>query len=299
MSFIIKYGTKDNNYDVSVYAREKLTRNNITKIPSKDANRIKLFGDISGNEVKYIFLTIGDTDFQYNALMTIYIDNSSKTVSTVSDNDIDNELLAIHNNITIDNGILAQNIEMQKMAVRYLTGSEKILELGAGVGMLSLTMGYILAKSNNVDYLASECNTSSFEKLVINRDANNMKFKACQCTLSDRKMIQQKWIDGDSKIIQTFIKTAIWDELIKEYNIDFDTLVFDNEGGFLYILTDMRDKLSNVNLIILKNDFSRIRDKVNCTNMLLASNFYLDYNEGGGIGPSADDFYQVWKKSKE
>lgn len=299
MSFIIKYGTKDSNFDVSEYARNKLTRNNITKIPSNDVKRIRLFGDPSGNAVKYIFLTMGDTDFQYNALMTIYIDTASKTVSTVSDTDIDNELLAIHNNLSIDNGILSQNIEMQKMAVRYLTGNEKILELGAGVGILSLTMGYILAKANNADYLAAECNNSLFSQLVKNRDANNMNFKTCECTLSKRKMIQQTWLDNNSSVISKDVEIMNWDQLVEKYNIAFDTLVFDNEGGFLYILSDMREMLVNINLIILNNDFGRFNDRIRCENMLLANNFYLDYNDGGGIGPSADNFYQVWKKSQQ
>jgi hypothetical protein len=93
------------------------------------------------------------------------------------------------------------------------------------------------------------------------------------------------------------VNTIKYDELLSKYNIHFDTLVIDCEGAFYYILMDTPEILANINLIIMENDYKDINHKNYIDNILLQNNFYRDYVEGGGWGPCAHNFFEVWKKN--
>ena len=87
-----------------------------------------------------------------------------------------------------------------------------------------------------------------------------------------------------------------YDELVKKYNIAFDTLVLDCEGAFYYILQDMPEILTNIKLIIMENDYNDINHKNYIDTILQNNNFKVDYSESGGWGPCINKFYEVWIK---
>jgi hypothetical protein len=81
-------------------------------------------------------------------------------------------------------------------------------------------------------------------------------------------------------------KYITYSELLKKYNIIFDTLVIDCEGAFYYILLDMPEILTNINLIIMENDyFKNIEHKHYIDKILKENNFKVDYSQNGGSGP--------------
>ena len=94
----------------------------------------------------------------------------------------------------------------------------------------------------------------------------------------------------------TWVNTITLENLKNKYSIEFDTLVLDCEGAFYYILLDMPDILSNINLIIMENDYHDISKKNEIDDILVKNNFTRDYVEGGGWGPCVNNFFEVWIK---
>ena len=173
----------------------------------------------------------------------------------------------------------------QKMAVRYLRGQEKVLEIGGNIGRNSLVIASILENSNNLVTLESDVNIS--KQLSENRDLNNMKFYIESSALSKRKLIQKDWDTKPSETLEPnfkWVNTITLEQLKTKYNIKFDTLVLDCEGAFNYILMDMSEILDNINLIIMENDYHVLEQKKYVDNILIKNNFYVDYTENGGGG---------------
>jgi FkbM family methyltransferase len=183
------------------------------------------------------------------------------------------------------------------MVVRYLTGNEKVLEIGANIGRNTLVIASILNNDRNL--LTLECDENISKQLIENRDINNFNFYVENSALSKRKLIQKDWDTFPSDILYdsfNWVNTITLEELKNKYNIQFDTLVLDCEGAFYYILMDMPEILDNINLIIMENDYYNINHKLYINEVLMLNNFYIDYVEGGGWGECADYFFEVWKK---
>ena len=59
---------------------------------------------------------------------------------------------------------------------------------------------------------------------------------------------------------------------------------------------DMHEILTNINLIIMENDYYDLSKKNEVDKILKQNNFYVDYTQSGGWGPCANYFFQVWKR---
>ena len=91
-------------------------------------------------------------------------------------------------------------------------------------------------------------------------DENNMQFHIECCALSKRKLLQKEntlniipsdhLIEGYNKIKNTTIN-----DLQDKYNLQFDTLVADCDGGLYYILQDEPNLLDQFSMIIVVNDY--------------------------------------------
>jgi FkbM family methyltransferase len=184
------------------------------------------------------------------------------------------------------------------MAVKYLTGNEKVLEIGGNIGRNSLIISSLLKDPTNFVTMESDSNIA--KQLTENRNLNNMNFNIENAALSNRKLIQKGWdtIPSD-EILPGYnsVNTITLTELYSKYNIDFDTLVLDCEGAFYYILIDMPEILNNIKLIIMENDYWDISKKNYIDTILKNNNFFVDYKEEGGWGPCYNNFFEVWKKN--
>jgi FkbM family methyltransferase len=182
------------------------------------------------------------------------------------------------------------------MAVKYLTGNEKVLEIGGNIGRNSLIIASIL-KNNNLVTLESDIDIA--KQLEENRDLNNYNFHIECSALSNRKLIQKGWDTKPSDTLEEgykWVNTITFENLKIKYNIEFDTLVLDCEGAFYYILMDSPQILNNINLILMENDYHDITKKNYIDDILKKNNFYVDYVESGGWGPCYNNFFEVWKK---
>jgi FkbM family methyltransferase len=293
------YGLIDNNIDVTEICLSKMLHNNIITIPNDDCNRANYFTDPLPNILKKVFININDKLTEYEHFYTIKINITDYTIFTISKQDVDNKIASLHSKLHIKYGNFSEEFPEQKMAVKYLTGNEKVLEIGGNIGRNSLIIGQILKENGNTNFVTLESDSDIAKQLQENRDLNNLNFFIENSALSKRKLIQKGWdtvVSDTLKEGYKFVNTITLDELYAKYNIIFDTLVLDCEGAFYYILIDMPEILNSVNLIIMENDYLDITKKQYIDDVLIKNNFYVDYSESGGWGPCYNNFFEVWKK---
>jgi len=290
----ILYGTMEKNIDVTEICYNRLMHNNIITIPSDDYVRASYFTDPQYGVLKKIFISDEKTNiFEYD--ITIIINVITKEITTYSDEKLKN----IQNKLKIKYGTFDQELPEQKLAARYLTGNEKVLEIGSNIGRNSLIIGYILNQNNNNNFVTMESDTNTVNQLIENRDINNLNFHIENSALSKRKLIQKGWDTIPSETVlkgYKLVNTISVEELNNKYNIVFDTLVLDCEGAFYYILMDMPEILNNINLILMENDYHNAQHYEYVNNKLTENNFKLDYSQCGGWGPCQNNFFEVWKK---
>jgi FkbM family methyltransferase len=207
------------------------------------------------------------------------------------------KLKDIHSKLLINHGSFEDEYPEQLISVKYLTGNEKVLEIGANIGRNTLIISYLLNDDSNL--LTLECDTDIFNKLIENKALNHFNFNTENAALSSRKLIQKDWdtIPSEEILDGYFpVNTITLLELKKKYPIYFDTLILDCEGAFYYILMDTPEILNGIKLIIMENDYHIIEHKKYIDSILKNNNFYVEFTYSGGWGPCFDNFYEVWKK---
>ena len=147
-----------------------------------------------------------------------------------------------------------------------------------------------------------ECDPTSFEILLTNRNKNNFNFNTENCALSHRPLILSGWNSTpfDGLNIPTGhikVNTITFNFLEKKYNIKFDTLVVDCEGALYYILLDDPTMLNNIITIIMENDYFDISHKNRVDDIIKENGFKRIYSVCGGWGPCENNFYEVWRKN--
>jgi FkbM family methyltransferase len=292
----ILYGTPDTSIDVTDICLTKLIIDNVIIIPYGDMNRAKYFTDPLVGVHKSMIITINDITSIYDEYTLIKINILDKTIYTESNTDIVNRLNSIHSKLKIKYGHMNDELPEQKMVARYLTGSEKVLEIGGNIGRNSLVIASIVENSN---FVVLECDIGIASQLLENRDLNNFKFYIESAALSNRKLIQKAWdtIPSDTLLNgYKWVNTITLEQLRNKYSIEFDTLVLDCEGAFYYILMDMPNILDNIRLIIMENDYHDITHKKYVDDILTKNNFRRNYVEQGGWGPCYHNFFEVWKR---
>ena len=322
----ILYGVAQHHFlDTTFAVIRNLVRNNIILLPKGDDDRAYLFTDPVPNVVKIIKYiddngveTIIVSDVQAYIDLTekrIYMHDIPQRIKDIypyetDDNhqrEIENKLREIHSTLTMVHGNMSQEFPEQGMAMRFLTGDEKVLEIGANVGRNSLLIHSILAKKGNTNFVTLESDSHIASQLQENRDANHMNFKIEASALSKRKLIQRGWdtVVSDSVLPGYHsVQTITWDELCQKYKIAFDTLILDCEGAFYYILSDMPTVLDNIKLIIMENDYYTESHKTYIDTTLTERGFKRAYVQCGGwecrhynkFPNTYMNFFEVWKK---
>ena len=293
----IYYGIQNNCIDVTNLCMENLKYGDLIIIPENDHNRTKYFADPLHGIHKFIIINDNGNVTEYDEYLEIKINVVTREVTTLNVNMINHQLQLIHNNLVIKYGSLCDEFPEQKMAVRYLTGNEKVLEIGGNIGRNSLVIASILNDSSNLVTL--ECDPFTSSQLEENKILNNLNFNVECAALSNRTLIQQGWntMPSDELLPEyNWVNTITLEQLNNKYNINFDTLIIDCEGAFYYILMDMPEILNEINLIIMENDYTDILHKNYVDEVLTNNNFKKDYVEAGGWGPCYNNFFEVWKK---
>jgi len=174
MSLTILYGTKENRREVTYICLTQLNKNNIITIPAGDIARSSYFGDHLVGIVKKVFIILNGNETEHIQNYSITINLGDYTLSTPMNlNAIDEKLNNIHRNLKIKHGSLRDEFPEQKMAVSYLTGNEKVLEIGGNIGRNSLVIASIV---NNNNFVSLETDSKIAKQLEENRDLNNLPF---------------------------------------------------------------------------------------------------------------------------
>lgn len=296
-TMIIYYGINGNCINVTNICMEKLTNENMIIIPSNDHTRALFFTDPLNGVHKFIIIDNNGIITEYDEYTEVRINLINNEITALNFNEIETKLNKIHKSLKIKHGSLNEEVPEQKMALRYLTGCEKVLEIGGNIGRNSLLIASILNNSRNLVTL--ECDSNIANQLAENRMINNLHFNIECSALSNRKLIQLGWDTIPSNVLLPgyhWVNTITLNDLKNKYNIEFDTLVLDCEGAFYYILMDMPELLNGINLIIMENDYHDINKKIYVDKILKDNNFYRDYFESGGWGPCYNNFFEVWKR---
>jgi len=303
----IFYGIIDKKIDVTQICLEQLNKNNIITIPEDDIARCNIFTDPLYGVLKKIFILKDNILTEYNHKREVIINLTSEEITTTFSDKVVQKLSEIQSKLQIKHGNFEAEYNEQILSVKYLTGNEKILELGGNIGRNSLIIAHILSQKNNNNFVTLESDEFIANQLIENRDINGFKFHVEPCALSKRKLIQKGWQTIESDVLLEGCKNVniiSFDELKKKYNIAFDTLVLDCEGAFYYILMDMPEILDNINLIIVENDYFDMEknyfeeSKKNYVDEILKKNkFYVEYFEDGGWLFCQNNFYEVWKRA--
>lgn len=292
MLFIF-YGINDNKRNVTEVCLNQKNGDIIT-IPNDDHARASIFGDHVLGIEKKIFVII-----EKNDVYKTYTYDSSHMISiNVPELEIHScdasKLSTMHNNLKIKYGSFQDELPEQILSANYLTGAEKVLEIGSNIGRNSLIIASIVK-----EFVTLETDPNVVKQLTDNRDLNHFTFHIENAALSKRKLIQSGWETKPSDVLNLgyeWVNTITLEELNAKYNIEFDTLILDCEGAFYYILMDMPEILTNIKLIIVENDYHDISHKHYVDSVLKKHNFYIQYVEPGGWGCCYNMFYEVWKK---
>jgi FkbM family methyltransferase len=314
--YTITYGVEGNAIDVTVTVYNKLIKQNILYIPDGDASRAFYFTDPVPYVLKSVFITDPNKNtVKYDHTTKIYIDLNSEQIFTNKDVvpeyiknihiDYKEKLSEIHKKIKIHFGDFTEEYSEQMMAIKNLTGNEKVLEIGGNIGRNSLIIAYILNEKKNNRLVTLESSKVIYQKLLHNKIQNpDLDFFIENSALSSKPLKQNKWDTSfyeENSVLEKdyeLVDTITFQELQEKYKIEFDTLVLDCEGAFYYILLDMPEILDNIKLIMIENDFKEEEQKKYFDETLLKRGFYNSYSEDLIIGPGniRKNFFQVWKK---
>ena len=311
----IIYGTIEKNIDITEKVFNQFVFEDCIVIPPDDNLRAALFTDPCFRIVKHIFVIgMSNSMKAFDHTTGVYIDILTNTIVTDMKRirklcgkpftDPEKKALAIHKHLTIFGGTLLQEFPEQCMIAQYLTGKEKVLEIGGNIGRGSLIIGSLLENDSN--FVVLESSPSIANILKKNRNSNNMNFHIESRTLSKRNLIQKGWqtIQSDEEK-EGYAPVTIfsYDELRTKYDIEFDTLVLDCEGAFYTILQDFPEILDTIQTIFVENDYRDIEHKKYVDDELRKKDFACVYTKKGELEakqlgfPCLDNFYEVWKKN--
>ena len=190
----IYYGVTNNFIDVTNICLQQLMQNSIIIIPVGDLNRARYFTDPLINIHKKIII-------EDNGIINEYDEFTQIQINIINNIDNNDKISIIHSKLKIKYGSLRDELPEQKMVVKYLTGNEKVLEIGGNIGRNSLVIASILTDNN---FVTLESSVDIAKQLTENRELNNFKFHIENSALSNRKLIQKGWdtIPCDSDILK-------------------------------------------------------------------------------------------------
>lgn len=186
--------------------------------------------------------------------------------------------------------------EESRYLSKYLSPDAKVLELGSCLGFVSCLTNLLLTDKRQ--HVVLEANPKLIPWIVKNREENNCEFQLENCIVSKTGKnpfyIHDLIVGGSAKrktdnVID--IEGMTFESLRKKYNIDFNTLIMDIEGGELQLLQNHKADIIQFNTIFMEvHPFANIltrEEAQQCEDILTELNFNLTLRDGN---------FQIWKK---
>lgn len=215
-------------------------------------------------------------------------------------------LYSIQSSLKINYGTFREEIVEQTMASLFLDPDDVVLELGSNIGRNSLIIASILKSSSNLVTL--EMDSEFSKKCEENKQLNNFNFHIINAALSYVPLYHQKKKHGEGGGYCVNVKhnddyvpcdTVTFEEIEAKYNLKFNVLVVDCEGGFYHIIKSNPSILDNIRLLIIENDFPVLDHKIFLNSLLAEKGFTCVFTEkltGNSNFPCKDYFWETWKK---
>jgi len=166
-------------------------------------------------------------------------------------------------------------VNEKELIEKYLNKNDIVLELGGCMGVVSLLINNILNKKEG--HIVIEIDSNKFEYLQLNRKLNNGKFKILNGALSNNSNLYYKESHNfwGGKMVEHKtskpIKTYNLSDLEHKFNLKFNTLVMDIEGGEVEVIEELNlirfDKLLfEIHFAREKNQYKTIEKKLKDNN---------------------------------
>jgi hypothetical protein len=217
------------------------------------------------------------------------------------------KLNEVHKTISFhDKNKLLVEIPEQIMALKHIQPHNIVLELGGSIGRNSCIINYIL--SNKSNHVVVEPSTRELDTLKYNRDINNFGFHIENSAISKFPLYSRYWQTYKTQIPgSTPVNTITFNDFISKYNLQFDTLIIDNEGNFVDMMKDFPNILDNIKLLIIEHDFKNEDDlcyfkkTMTQSGLKMTDTFLKEHKYGPGNGwteglNTDPVFVSVWKK---
>lgn len=154
----------------------------------------------------------------------------------------------------------AKELVEQSMSMRFLTGTETVLEIGGCIGRNSLVIASILNQHGG-RLVTVEANPAIVPKLLQARRASGLVFDIISKPMSRQRMIVKNHralrIGPSDRVPNGWreVATTTYNDVRIATGINsFDTLVIDCEGSFHGIFNEFPEVMRNVNKILIEND---------------------------------------------
>lgn len=208
----------------------------------------------------------------------------------------------IHQQLKFTGGSLKDEFPEQLLSIQFIKSSSTVLEIGGNIGRNSCVISSLLDDSSRLVVL--ETNEDDVKTLATNRDSNGFKFNIENCAISLNKMFQHGWNCVECEVNPgpgwKEVRTASWDYIKTKYNLNFDTLVADCEGGLFYILYQQEHFIDSFKTLIVENDYLDYNKKLYVDGIYEKHGFRKVSQQEGCIGGRPEwtipDFYAVWQK---
>lgn len=297
----ILYGVAGKYKNITRHVLSTCVSDKVLSIPADDDVRASMFGDHLYKTLKHVLVVTRDG-------VATLIPHTDAAQYDVNDLDITgiepysgnayDVLERIHDTLAFEGGNVRDEYPEQLMVVSHMRADDVVLELGSNIGRNTLTIASVLADSRNLVTL--ECDPVTCVTLERNRDLNHFKFAIEPRALSKRPLIQKGWVTqistGEVPFGFTPVSTISYTELAKKYPLSFTVLVADCEGALYYILQDEPRLLDGLRLVIMENDYHDLAHKRDVDRILLEAGFLRTFYRGGGWGPCANNFFEVWQR---
>ena len=177
--------------------------------------------------------------------------------------------------------------EEQKQAEQYIEPDSVVLELGARYGTVSCIINKKLNNKNN--QVSVEPDSRVWDVLESNMAAYGCKFNILKGFVSrtNLEVIGNGYTTTFKESTSTQSKSYTVEDIEKEYNLKFNTLVADCEGCLEKLFDENPQFYKNLRLVLFEKDSP---DKCNY-------NKIIDNLKSNGFEQIVDGFHSVWKRS--
>ncbi len=237
-------------------------------------------------------------DFTFEHLTNVLLDQPNYNLKNVISNENLN-LKDIHEHARLLIGSMKDELPEQELALEFIQPDDRVIELGGNVGRNTIVISCILTNPHE-QLVSLECNQDFIQMFEFHKKINGLTFHIENSALSKRPLYIRDWEttssissnDHDYKIVNTMS----WSDLVQKYFTP-TVLVADCEGALYSIFRDdSHNILSDLRCIIMENDYHDLSQYEFIQQELLKHHFICKKSVGGGWGPCASFFYQVWIK---